>query len=79
VTPTAVVETARLTRRPFIVADVEAHAELYSDPDITQHLAGGPVPAEAAAARSRQVVESFVAHWAQHGSPAYSGRRLSRM
>lgn len=61
------VETKRLTLRPFVLADVAAHAELYSDSEVTRHLAGDSVSPEAVAARSRQVVESFAAHWAQHG------------
>jgi ribosomal-protein-alanine N-acetyltransferase len=63
----AVIETARLTLRPFTLLDVPDHARLYRDPEVTRYLGGGPVPPEDVPGRSRQVVEAFVAHWKDHG------------
>ena len=63
----AVMETPRLTLRPFTSLDVPDHARLYGDPEVTRHLAGGPVLPDDVPRRSRQVVEAFVSHWKDHG------------
>jgi RimJ/RimL family protein N-acetyltransferase len=60
-------ETARLRLRPFTWDDLDAHAQLYADPEVTGFLAGGAVPADRVRERSRQVLENFIGHWARHG------------
>lgn len=63
----AALETARLRLRPFTGADLAAHARLYSDPDVTRHLACGALSGPAAAEHSRRTVQRFVEHWNRLG------------
>jgi ribosomal-protein-alanine N-acetyltransferase len=60
-------DTERLRLRPFMLDDLDAHARLYADPDITRWLSDGPWPGPLARERSERAVRRFVAHWDDHG------------
>ena len=60
-------ETERLRLRPFTTNDLEAHARLYADPDVTRWIGDGPFLGPAARERSERTVRRFVAHWREHG------------
>lgn len=62
-----VVQTERLTLRPFTDEDAPAHVALYADPDVTRFLPGGPFAPDAVAARSARSRARFAEHWAQYG------------
>ena len=62
-----VLETAHLILRPFDAGDAPAHAALYSDPDVTRYLPGGPFPPDAIRARSERSLTRFAEHWKAHG------------
>lgn len=62
-----ILTTDRLVLRPFGAEDVEAHARLYDDPEVTRWLGDGPWLGEAARARSRKTLERFAEEWAKHG------------
>jgi RimJ/RimL family protein N-acetyltransferase len=61
------VTTDRLVLRPFGAEDVEAHARLYDDPEVTRWLGDGPWLGEVARAHSRKTLERFAEEWARHG------------
>jgi ribosomal-protein-alanine N-acetyltransferase len=63
----SILETPRLVLRPFAPADAPGHLRLYSRPEVTRFLAGGPFLGEAAAQRSRAALEVFMKHWTEHG------------
>lgn len=57
-------ETARLGLRKFTMADLEAHSAIYSNPEVTQFLPGGPfLDPETAQDASSWVVRYFIRHW----------------
>jgi len=58
-----VIETTRLTLRPFEGGDAGAHAALYADPEVTRFLPGGPFSADEIPARSARSLERFAEHW----------------
>jgi ribosomal-protein-alanine N-acetyltransferase len=62
-----VLQTSRLTLRPFTEDDAAAHAALYADPGVTRYLPGGPFAPDAVAARSARSRARFTEHWAEHG------------
>ena len=62
-----VIQTARLTLRPFAAGDADAHAALYADPEVTRYLPGGPFAPEEVAARSARSRARFAEHWDAHG------------
>ena len=55
--------TKRLTLRLFTEDDLEDHARLYADPDVTRWLSDGPWLGNAARERSERTVRKFIAHW----------------
>jgi hypothetical protein len=61
------IATLRLRLRGFTAEAAAEHVRFYSDPDITRHLAGGPIPPERAGARSARAREVFAQHWRDHG------------
>jgi ribosomal-protein-alanine N-acetyltransferase len=62
-----VIETPRLTLRPFTLADAPDHARLYADPEVTRFLGGGPFDPAVIPERSRRTVERFARHWVERG------------
>ena len=56
-------DTARLHLRPFTLDDLDAHARLYADPEITRWLSDGPWSGHVARERSERAVRRFVSHW----------------
>lgn len=60
-------DTDRLRLRPFTLDDLDAHARLYADPDVTRWLSDGPWPGPLARERSERAVRRFIAHWDDHG------------
>ncbi|MBI4635463.1 MAG: GNAT family N-acetyltransferase [Candidatus Rokubacteria bacterium] len=60
-------ETARLQLRPFALADQGDHRQLYSDPEVTKFLAGGPFLGAAIAERSARALARFEHVWAERG------------
>jgi ribosomal-protein-alanine N-acetyltransferase len=62
-----ILETERLRLRPFTTADLDAHARLYADPDVTRWISDGPFLGAAARERSERTVRRFIAHWQEHG------------
>jgi ribosomal-protein-alanine N-acetyltransferase len=62
-----VLETARLRLRPFVREDAADHRRLYSDPDVTRYLGGGPFVGEEAERRSARTLDHFIRHWADRG------------
>ena len=58
-----VIETTRLSLRPFEAGDAGAHAALYADPEVTRFLPGGPFPADEIPARSVRSLARFAEHW----------------
>ena len=63
----SVLDTARLTLRPFTAGDAEAHARLYSDPEVTRYLGGAAAAAQHPKERSARTLEAFLSHWEEHG------------
>jgi RimJ/RimL family protein N-acetyltransferase len=63
----SVLDTPRLTLRPFTLADGEAHARLYADPEVTRWIADGPFVGSHARERSERALHRFVEHWKKHG------------
>ena len=63
----SVLTTERLTLRPFTTDDLDVHAALYADPEVTRWLSDGPWLGDAARARSERSVRRFIAHWKDHG------------
>ena len=63
----SVLDTARLTLRPFTADDAEAHARLYSDPEVTRYLGGAASAAQHPKERSARTLEAFLSHWEEHG------------
>lgn len=59
------IETARLLLRPFTSADLEDYAQyIFADADVMRYL---PQRDLAPRARAERTLESFTAHWSQHG------------
>jgi hypothetical protein len=56
------IATPRLRLRGFTAEDAAEHIRLYSDPDITRDLAGGPIAPAQAAVRSTRAREVFAQH-----------------
>ncbi len=63
----AILDTPRLRLRPFTAEDAEAHARLYSDPEVTRYLGGGSATVQTPGERSARTLEAFVRHWEEHG------------
>jgi len=61
----AIIKTARLTIRPFQLADLDAyHQQIYSDPDVTRYLPGGrPRPRH----ETEDVIALFINHRRREG------------
>lgn len=59
----SLLDTARLHLRPFTLDDLDAHARLYADPEITRWLSDGPWFGDLARERSERAVRRFVSHW----------------
>jgi RimJ/RimL family protein N-acetyltransferase len=63
----SVLLTPRLALRPFSLDHLEAHANLYADPEVTRWIADGPFLGPAARERSERTVRRFVEHWRAYG------------
>jgi ribosomal-protein-alanine N-acetyltransferase len=63
----SVLDTSRLRLRPFTLADHEAHAQIYSDPQVMQYMPRGPMALPEARQASQAVLTHFIEHWTQHG------------
>lgn len=65
--PPNVLRTQRLTLRPFVLTDLDAHSQLLTDPQVTQYLPRGPFPANEVREISSRILHHFIDHWEQHG------------
>lgn len=70
--PPREIETARLLLRPFRLDDLDAHAEILSDPLVTRFLARGPFNPQDAREVSARVLKHFINHWQVHGFGAWA-------
>lgn len=67
-----VVETERLTLRPFEPADEPAYAAIRSRPEVARYLAGGEASAADGAEIAARLVPAFAAFWDAKGhGPGY--------
>ena len=62
-----VLETPRLTLRPFAIDDIPAYAGIRSDPDVVRYLPGGAAAAADADAIAAARIPDFIEHWREHG------------
>ena len=62
-----VLETPRLTLRPFTTDDIPAYARIRSDPDVVRYLPGGAAAAADADAIAAARIPDFIQHWREHG------------
>lgn len=66
-------ETARLHLRKFTLEDLEDHALIYRNPEVTQFLPGGPfIDPETAQDASSWVIRYFIKHWQLHDFGAWA-------
>ncbi|HLF49323.1 MAG TPA: GNAT family N-acetyltransferase, partial [Methylomirabilota bacterium] len=70
----SILDTARLTLRPFTADDAEAHARLYADPEVTRYLGGAAAAAQHPKERSARTIEAFLRHWEEHGFGVWAVR-----
>ncbi|MEM1315757.1 MAG: GNAT family N-acetyltransferase [Pseudomonadota bacterium] len=64
-----IVETERLTLRPFRPDDEPAYAAIRSKPEVARYLSGGEAAAAEGAAKAAALVPAFAAMW--EGAPGY--------
>lgn len=58
------IETLRMWLRPLTKADLDDLAELYSDPEVMRYRS---VSQPASRKQTQESLESYLAHWEQHG------------
>jgi ribosomal-protein-alanine N-acetyltransferase len=61
------ITTSRLRLRPFTLDDLEAHAQMYSDPEVMRYLPRLAQPLAQARQASKTVLMAFMQHWDSHG------------
>jgi ribosomal-protein-alanine N-acetyltransferase len=75
-------ETARLGLRKFTLEDIDAHTDIYSNPEVTQFLPGGPfLDPETAKDASSWVIRFFIRHWQLYdfGAWAFIDKETKRL
>jgi RimJ/RimL family protein N-acetyltransferase len=58
------IETDRLLLRQFTLADLEALAPIFADPEVVKHLGSGQ---PASQGETENALRSIIAHWGRHG------------
>ncbi|HWS99923.1 MAG TPA: GNAT family N-acetyltransferase [Pyrinomonadaceae bacterium] len=58
------IETDRLLLRQFTLADLDALAQIFADPEVVKHLGSGQ---PASSEETEMALRSIIAHWGLHG------------
>lgn len=61
------IETARLQLRQYTLDDLDALAQILSNPEVMKYSPRGPIPKEKVRQVTQEILEFFITHWEQHG------------